>query len=90
MLMYCNVHKNKGKLKFNWKKKLTTADTKRIVGGRNCGPADKPCQNQIEFLMGASFIQWILLCIDPLMYWCLNKTGGFKESYLHELHSFLT
>ena len=44
MLMYCTEHKNKGKLKFNWKN-LTTADTNRVIGGGNRGPADKPCQN---------------------------------------------
>ena len=45
MLMYGTVHKNKEKLKFNWKK-LTTTDTKyRVIGGGNRGPADKPCQN---------------------------------------------
>ena len=59
----------------------------RIIGGGNRGPADKPYQNQIELLMGASFIQWILLCIHPRMYWCLNKTCGFKERNLHELYS---
>ena len=66
-------------------------DTNRIIGGGNRGPADKPYQNQIELLMGASFIQWILLYIHPLMYWCLNKTCGFKEfRNLHELYSILT
>ena len=56
MLMYCDVHKNKGKPNFNWKKiNCNRYSTNRIVGGGNRGAADKPYQNQIEFLMGASF-----------------------------------
>ena len=81
------------KTKENWNltgNKLTTTDTNRIIERGNCGSADKPCQNQIKFLMGASFIHWILLCIHPLMYWCLSKTCGFKERNLHELYSILT
>ena len=63
----------------------------RIIERGNRRTADKPCQNQIEFLMGASFIQWIVLnCIHPLMYWCLNKTCDFRERNLHELYSILT
>ena len=69
---------------------LWRMDTSRIIERGNRGPADKPCQNQIELLMGASFIQWILLCIHPLKCWCLNETCGFKERNLRELYSILT
>ena len=62
----------------------------RIIGRGNRKPADKPYQNQIELLMGASFILLILLCIHPLKYWCLNKTCDFRERNLHELYSILT
>ena len=70
---------------------LWRVDTKRIIVGGNRGPADKPCQNQkTKLSCWASFIQWILLCIHPLIYLCLDKTCGFKERNLHELYSILT
>ena len=70
---------------------LWRVDTNRIIGGGNCVSADKPCQNQIELLMGASFIQWILVCIHPRQYCrCLDKTCGFRERNWHEWYSILT
>ena len=45
---------------------LRRVDTNRIIGGGNRGPADKPCQNQTELLMGASFIYSIVQCIHPI------------------------
>ena len=55
---------------------LQRVDTNRIIGGGNREPADKPCQNQIDLLTGALFIQWIVLFIPRFKYWCLNKKKG--------------
>ena len=49
-------------------------------------PADMPCQNQIDLLTGASFIQWVVLCTDPFNYLCLNKKKtGLKEKKPYDL-----
>ena len=50
-----------------------------IVGRGNHIPADMPCQNQIDLLTGASFIQWVVLCTHPFNYLCLNKKIDLKE-----------
>ena len=62
---------------------LQRVDSSSIVGRGNRIRADMLCQNQIDLLTGASFIQWAVVCTHPFLF--LNKKTALKEKKPYDL-----
>ena len=81
----------KERLKGTWKWPVvyTTfvqrVDSSSIVARGNHIPADMPCQNQIDLLSGASFIQWVVLCTHPFNYCVWIKKTALKGKTPYDL-----